>query len=150
VLNCRCLTALSLESEWEEAVAQQRLRLHGYDKTERREAASVLDGRRPFAGSHRGLRRRKDAAHRCTEFDAPRSREGRRLVLCRHSFSADLTPIDDERNVNPFVNGDWSPHSTFGLRSAWSLLRARRSQSTSMKHPITGTVEEGRSRRETA
>ena len=62
----------------------------------------------------------------------------------------DLTRIDDGRNVNPFVSGDWSPHSTFGLRSAWSLLRARRSQSTSMKHPITGTVEEGRSRRETA
>jgi hypothetical protein len=62
----------------------------------------------------------------------------------------DLTRIDDERNFKSFVSGDLSPHSTFGLRSAWSLLRARRSQSTSMKHPITGTVEEGRSRRETA
>jgi hypothetical protein len=61
-----------------------------------------------------------------------------------------LTRIDEGRNVNPFVSGDWSPHSTFDLRSAWRPLRARRSQSTSMKHPITGTVEEGRSRRETA
>jgi len=66
------------------------------------------------------------------------------------TFPADLTRTDEGRNVIPFVSGDWSPHSTFGLRSAWSLLRARRSQSTSMKHPITGTVEEGRSRRETA
>ena len=70
---------------------------------------------------------------------------------CDRPFDAiDLTRIDDGRNVISFVSGDWSPHSTFGLRSAWSLLRAGRSQSTSMKHPLTGTVEEGRSRRETA
>jgi hypothetical protein len=65
------------------------------------------------------------------------------------TFAADLTRTDEGRNVISFVSGDWSPHSTFGLRSAWSLLRARRSLRTSMKHPLTGTVEEGRSRRET-
>jgi hypothetical protein len=58
----------------------------------------------------------------------------------------DLTRADDERNVDSFTRGDQSPHPTFGLRPAWSALRARRSKSTSMKHPITGTVEEGRSR----
>jgi hypothetical protein len=62
----------------------------------------------------------------------------------------DLTRADDERNVNSFVSGDQSPHSMLGFRPAWSTLRARRSKSTSGKHPITGTVEEGRSRRETA
>jgi hypothetical protein len=31
----------------------------------------------------------------------------------------DLTPIDDGRNVNPFVSGDQSPQPTFDLRSAW-------------------------------
>jgi hypothetical protein len=38
------------------------------------------------------------------------------------SFSVDLTRIDEGRNVNPFVSGDWSPHSTFGLRPAWTCF----------------------------
>ncbi len=103
------------------------IRSYRCGKTDRREAMSVLDGRRQTKGDSLSA-------------DS----------FSTHSFSTDLTLIDEGRNVNPFVSGDWSPHSTFGLRSAWSLLRARRSQSTSVKHPITGTVEEGRSRRETA
>jgi hypothetical protein len=31
----------------------------------------------------------------------------------------DLTRVNDERNVNPFVSGDQSPQPTFGLRPAW-------------------------------
>ena len=62
-------------------------------------AYSTVDGL--FAGCHRGLRRSKDAAHRCTEFG-----DRRGVARSGDSFSVDLTRIDEGRNVNPFVSGD--------------------------------------------
>jgi hypothetical protein len=40
--------------------------------------------------------------------------------------------------VNPLVSGDQSPHSTFGLRPAWSCFALVALSVRSMKHPITG------------
>jgi len=74
----------------------------------------------------------------------------RRLVESIH-------PIDNSEiaflRLDSFVRGDQLPLSTFGFRPAWSTLRARRSKSTSGKHPIIGTwmkVAAGRKQPETA
>jgi hypothetical protein len=75
---------------------------------------------------------------------------------CRRSDTADttadtddLTRADDGRNAS-HSSVAISRHIPRSFQTCVDLLRARRSQSTSMKHPITGTVEEGRSRHETA
>jgi hypothetical protein len=89
----------------EEGVDHNTLRSHRYDKNERRDAASVLDGRRPFAGCHRGLRRGQDVAHRCTQLDERRgvARKGDSFSVDSRSLSTvvlcQLSSIDCRRST---------------------------------------------------